>query len=78
MCARLSFSGGIALLVAYGLGHCSIIVCVDTFTEVAQHYLNWNERCAATKAMKRVCGASCYRLSSARPLTYFLYSFNRA
>ncbi len=47
---------GIALLVAYGLGHCSTIVCADTFTEVVQQYLNWNERCAATKVVKKVCG----------------------
>ena len=47
---------GIALLVAYGLGHCSVIVCAGTFTEVVQHYLNWNERSVGAKMLKRVCG----------------------
>ena len=48
---------GVALLVTYGLGHCSVIVCAGTFTGVVQHYLYWNERSTGAKAMKRVCGA---------------------
>jgi cytochrome c-type biogenesis protein len=46
----------VALLGAYGLGHCSVIVCAGTFTGVVQRYLNWNERSAGAKAVKRVCG----------------------
>ena len=47
---------GIALLLAYGIGHCSVIVGAGTFTEVVQHYLNWNERSIGAKAVKKVCG----------------------
>lgn len=47
---------GIALLLAYGVGHCSVIVGAGTFTEVVQHYLNWNERSIGAKAVKKVCG----------------------
>ncbi len=32
------------LLLAYGIGHCSVIVFAGTFTEKVQQYLNWNER----------------------------------
>jgi len=45
------------LLLAYGLGHCSVIVAAGTFTEVVQHYLNWNERSRGTRIVKKVCGA---------------------
>jgi cytochrome c-type biogenesis protein len=48
---------GIALLLAYGVGHCSVIVGAGTFTEVVQHYLNWNERSIGAKVVKKVCGA---------------------
>ena len=47
---------GIALLLAYGVGHCSVIVGAGTFTEVVQHYLNWNERSIGAKVVKKVCG----------------------
>ena len=47
---------GVALLLAYGVGHCSVIVGAGTFTEVVQHYLNWNERSVGAKAVKKVCG----------------------
>lgn len=45
-----------ALLLAYGLGHCAVIVFAGTFTEKVQHYLNWNERSKGTLWVKRVCG----------------------
>jgi cytochrome c-type biogenesis protein len=45
-----------ALLLAYGLGHCAVIVFAGTFTEVIQGYLNWNERSHGTLWIKRVCG----------------------
>lgn len=45
-----------ALLLAYGLGHCSVIVFAGTFTEKVQQYLNWNERSSGTLWVKRVCG----------------------
>lgn len=48
---------GIALLFAYGVGHCAVLVAAGTFTEIVQHYLNWNERSAGARAVKKACGA---------------------
>ena len=48
---------GIALLFFYGIGHCSVIVLAGTFTEVVQHYLNWNEKSRGADILKKVCGA---------------------
>ena len=47
---------GIALLVAYGVGHCSVIVVAGTSTELVQRYLNWNEQSKGAAAVKVVCG----------------------
>ena len=47
---------GILLLLVYGVGHCSVIVLAGTFTEVVQHYLNWNERSRGAVVLKKVCG----------------------
>jgi len=47
---------GIILLLAYGIGHCSVIVVAGTFTEVVQHYLDWNERSKGANIVKKVCG----------------------
>ncbi|BCR03711.1 cytochrome C biogenesis protein CcdA [Desulfuromonas versatilis] len=44
------------LLLAYGFGHCAVIVFAGTFTEKVQQYLNWNERSQGTLWIKRVCG----------------------
>lgn len=45
-----------ALLLAYGVGHCSVIVAAGTSTESVQRYLNWNEQSRGTVWVKRVCG----------------------
>lgn len=47
---------GIGLLLAYGIGHCSVLVLAGTFTEVIQHYLNWTEKSKGTAIVKTVCG----------------------
>jgi len=47
---------GMALLLAYGIGHCSVIVFAGTFTNVVQGYLNWNERSNGTVIIKKICG----------------------
>ncbi len=47
---------GALLLLAYGVGHCSVIVLAGTFTEVVQHYLNWNEKSKGAAILKKVCG----------------------
>lgn len=47
---------GVALLLVYGIGHCGVIVLAGTFTEMVQHYMNWNERSRGALILKRVCG----------------------
>ena len=47
---------GATLLLAYGIGHCSVIVLAGTFTNVVQSYLNWNERSAGSAVVKKICG----------------------
>jgi len=53
---RFAATYGAVLLLLYGLGHCSVIVLAGTFTEVVQHYLNWNERSRGALILKRLCG----------------------
>ena len=45
-----------SLLLAYGLGHCAVIVLAGTFTEVIQHYLDWNEKSKGAVILKKICG----------------------
>ncbi|MCM8768368.1 MAG: cytochrome c biogenesis protein CcdA [Candidatus Omnitrophica bacterium] len=47
---------GIFLLLMYGLGHCTVLVLAGTFTEVVQHYLNWNENSKGAVILKKTCG----------------------
>lgn len=47
---------GASLLLAFGVGHCAVIVLAGTFTEVVQRYLDWNEQSLGLKALKIVCG----------------------
>ena len=54
--AATNFAYGVLLLLFYGLGHCSVIVLAGTFTEVVQHYLNWNERSRGAVILRKVCG----------------------
>jgi cytochrome c-type biogenesis protein len=48
---------GAGLLVMYGIGHCAVIVCAGTFTEMLQRYLDWSESSGGTRHLKRICGA---------------------
>ncbi|MBU3955704.1 cytochrome c biogenesis protein CcdA [bacterium] len=47
----------IGLILAYAVGHCSVIVLAGTFTEAVQHYLNWNEKSKGAVILKKICGA---------------------
>jgi len=45
-----------ALLFAYGVGHCSIIVFAGTLSEKVQNYLNWTEKTRGAIIVGRICG----------------------
>ncbi|MCX7045366.1 MAG: cytochrome C biogenesis protein [Candidatus Sumerlaeota bacterium] len=47
---------GILLLLAYGVGHCSVIVLAGTFSEVVQKYLHWTEKSSGAVILKKICG----------------------
>ena len=47
---------GILLLLAYGIGHCAVIVLAGTFAESVQHYLDWNEASRGALILKKTCG----------------------
>lgn len=47
---------GVTLLFTYGIGHCFVIVFAGTFTEIVQHYLNWNEKSKGMLLLKKICG----------------------
>ncbi|OFW53308.1 MAG: cytochrome C biogenesis protein [Actinobacteria bacterium RBG_13_35_12] len=50
------FFYGAALLFAYGIGHCSVIVFAGTSAGMVQKYLNWNERSKGAVLVKKICG----------------------
>jgi cytochrome c-type biogenesis protein len=54
--ASTSLVYGIALLVVYGVGHCSVIVFAGTCTELVQRYMNWNEKSKGAVILKKICG----------------------
>jgi cytochrome c-type biogenesis protein len=47
---------GVPLLLAYGLGHCAVIVFAGTFTHAIENYLRWNENSQALGLVKKACG----------------------
>lgn len=51
-----SLAYGAVLLLAYGVGHCSVIVVAGTFTGIVQRYLNWTERSRGAVILRKVCG----------------------
>lgn len=54
--ASTQFLYAVTLLFIYGIGHCSVIVFAGTFTEVVQHYLDWDEKSKGTMILKKICG----------------------
>lgn len=46
----------VALLLAYGVGHCLIIVAAGTATEAVERYLRWNERSNGAAILRKLCG----------------------
>jgi cytochrome c-type biogenesis protein len=54
--AATNFPYGAALLLAYGVGHCAVIVAAGTSTELVQRFLNWNEQSKGVAVVKIICG----------------------
>lgn len=54
--ASTSLAYGLGLLLAYGLGHCSVIVLAGTCTELVQRYMDWNEKSRGAVVLKKICG----------------------
>lgn len=47
---------GASLLLAYGVGHCAVIVAAGTSTELVQRFLNWNDQSRGLTVVKVICG----------------------
>lgn len=45
-----------SLLLAYGVGHCSVIVLAGGSAEYVQRYLNWSAESKGTDVIKKICG----------------------
>lgn len=54
--AHVGVAYGTALLVAYGIGHCAVIVAAGASTETVQRYLNWNNDSRVASIARKVCG----------------------
>lgn len=46
----------LALLLAYGIGHCTVLVIAGTFAEMVEHYLHWSEKSKGAIILKKICG----------------------
>lgn len=44
------------LLLAYGIGHCGVIVAAGTSAEAVQKYLKWNQGSRGVAGLKKLCG----------------------
>lgn len=47
---------GVLLLVAYGIGHCGVIVAAGTSTERVQRFVHWNDQSKGLAVLKTACG----------------------
>lgn len=54
--AATNFLYGALLLLAYGVGHCAVIVAAGSSAELVQRLLSWNEQSKGLTTLKTVCG----------------------
>lgn len=54
--ASTNLSYAMGLLLAFGVGHCLVIVLAGTFTAQVQGYLHWTEKTRAASILRKVCG----------------------
>ncbi len=54
--AQTNYLLAVIFLLAFGIGHCSVIVSAGTLTGKVQKYLNWSEESKTILWIKRICG----------------------
>ncbi len=54
--ASTNFFSSALLLLAYGVGHCAVIVAAGTCTELVQRFLDWNEQSKGVTVIATLCG----------------------
>lgn len=54
--AQTNYVIAMVFLLAFGIGHCSVIVGAGTLTGTVQKYLNWSEDSKTILWIKRICG----------------------
>jgi len=54
--AQSNFLMAVVFLLAFGAGHCSVIVGAGTLTGKVQKYLNWSENSKIISIIKKSCG----------------------
>lgn len=54
--AQSDYAYALMLLLAFGLGHCAVIVTAGTMTTTVQRYLDWSDSSPALLRLKKVCG----------------------
>jgi len=54
--ARTNYFLAVTFLLAFGIGHCSVIVGAGTLTGKVQKYLNWSEESKTILLVKKICG----------------------
>lgn len=54
--AQTNYFMAIMFLLAFGIGHCSVIVGAGTLAGKVQKYLNWSEESKSILWIKRICG----------------------
>lgn len=54
--AQTNYFLAIVFLLAFGIGHCAVIVVAGTLTGKVQKYLNWSEESKTILWIKRICG----------------------
>lgn len=54
--AQTNFFLAILFLLAFGIGHCSVIVGAGSLTRQVQKYLNWSEESKTLLWLKKICG----------------------
>jgi cytochrome c-type biogenesis protein len=54
--AQTDYFLAVLFLLAFGIGHCAVIVGAGTLAGKVQKYLNWSEESNTILWIKRVCG----------------------